>query len=338
MKAVVFDSYGPADVLSIADVPTPSPKPNEVRILVHAASVSAEDPKMRAFDHPPLLWLPVGVLFGFTRPRFRILGMELAGEIDAVGRDVERFRVGDHVFGYTGVRLGAHAEYRCLPESGVLAKKPENVSFAEAAAIPNGALTALVFLRNMAKLEPGERILIHGASGAVGTAAVQLAKHFGAHTTGVCSTRNVDLIGSLGADEVIDYTREDFTRRTGAYDVVFDTVAKTSFARVKPSLTPRGRYLVTQFGARELWQMAWTAMVRGQRIIGGASNFYWTAKDLEELSGLIQAGRLRAVIDRRFSLEEAVLAHRYVEQGHKRGNVVLTLVTEDRVCGRQQLL
>jgi NADPH:quinone reductase-like Zn-dependent oxidoreductase len=172
MRAAVFDRYGPADVLTITELPVPIPKPNEIRIKVHAAGVSAEDPKLRAFDHPPLFWLPVGLLFGFRRPRVRVLGMELAGEVDAVGPEVERFQVGDQVFGYTGIRHGAHAEYRCLVETGVLAHKPSNVDFAEAAALPNGALTALVYLRKLAKLEPGERVLVYGASGAVGTAAV----------------------------------------------------------------------------------------------------------------------------------------------------------------------
>jgi NADPH:quinone reductase-like Zn-dependent oxidoreductase len=325
MRAAIFDRYGPANVLTIAETPTPEPRSNEVRIRVRAASVSAEDPKLRAFDHPPLFRLPVGLLFGFRRPRVRILGMELAGEVDAVGRDVERFRVGDNVFGYTGVRHGAHAEYRCLPERGVLAHKPQNMSFVEAAAVPNGALTALVYLRTMAKLEPRERVLIYGASGSVGTAAVQLAKHLGAHVTGVCSASNVELVAALGADEVLDYTREDFTLRVAEYDVVFDTVVKTSFRQVARTLTDRGRYLVTQFGVREITQMAWTAMVGGKRIIGGASNFHWTAELLEEIAGLVQAGRLRSVVDRQYPLEDVALAHRYVEQGHKRGNVVLTI-------------
>jgi NADPH:quinone reductase-like Zn-dependent oxidoreductase len=325
MRAVVFDRYGPSEVLHIDEVPTPVPRPNEVRIRVHAAGVSAEDPKLRAFDHPALLWLPVGLLYGFVRPRIRVLGMELAGEVEAIGRDVTRFRVGDHVFGYTGIRHGAYAEYRCLPEHGVLAHRPRNLSFVEAAALPNGALTALVYLRAMAKLRREERILIYGASGSVGTAAVQLAKHLGAHVTGVCSTRNLELVASLGADDVLDYTREDFTRRATKYDVVFDTVAKTTFREVSPILTERGRYLLTQFGVRELLQMAWTATVGGKRVLGGASNFHWSAPLLEELAGLVQTGRLKPVIDRQYCFEDAALAHRYVEQGHKRGNVVLTL-------------
>jgi NADPH:quinone reductase-like Zn-dependent oxidoreductase len=325
MRAAVFDRYGPAEVLTIVELPVPTPKANEVRIRVHAAGVSAEDPKLRAFDHPPLLRLPIGLIFGFRRPRVRILGMEFAGEVDAVGCSVERFRVGDQVFGYTGIGNGAHAEYRCLPEHGVLARKPSNASYVEAAALPNGALTALVYLRNMGRLACAERALIYGASGAVGTAAVQLAKFFGAHVTGVCSTRNLALVASLGADEVCDYTREDFTRHAGAYDVVFDTVGKTTFRQVAPALKERGRYLVTHFGLRELWQMGWTAMLGKKRILGGASNFYWTAELLEELAGLFQKGHLRSVVDRRYPLEDVVLAHRYVEQGHKRGNVVLTM-------------
>ena len=295
---------------------------------MHAASVSAEDPKLRAFDHPPLFWLPVGLLFGFRRPRVRVLGMELAGEVDAVGCNVTRFRVGDEVFGYTGIRHGAYAEYRCLPETGVLAHKPRTLSFVEAAALPNGALTALVYLRHLAKVQRDERVLIYGASGAVGTAAVQLAKHLGAHVTGVCSTRNLELVTSLGADEVIDYTRQDFAQHSAAYNVVFDTVGKTSFRQIARTLTERGRYLVTQFGLLELLQMAWTGLAGGKRIIGGASNVHWTAKMLEELAGLHEVGSLRPVVDREYSLDQVVLAHRYVEQGHKRGNVVLRLRSE----------
>lgn len=325
MNAIVFDRYGPADVLTLAQVPTPAPRAREVRVRIHAASVSAEDPKLRAFDHPPLLHLPVGLLFGFRRPRIRILGMELAGVIDAVGSEVTRFQVGDEVFGYTGIWHGAHAEYRCLPESALLVRKPAGTSFAEAAAIPNGGLTALVYLRSMGRLRAGERVLIYGASGAVGTAAVQLAKHLGAHVTAVCSSRNVELVRSLGADHVIDYLREDCTKSSARYDIVFDTVTKLSWSRVRPILTPVGRYLVTQFSLVDLLRMAWTALRKGPRIIGGASNFHWTSEVLEELAALVHDGCLRTVVDRAYPLGEAAEAHRYVERGHKRGNVVLLI-------------
>lgn len=323
MRAVVFKKYGPADVLELTEVDTPVPAANEVRIRIHAATVSAEDPKLRGFNHPPLLRLPIGLLFGFPRPRLSILGMELEGEIDAVGSRVTRFKPGDPVFGYTGARLGAHAEYKCLSGTAVLALKPDSLTYAEAAAAPDGAMTALVYLRNLARVRPGESVLIHGASGAVGTAAVQLAKHLGAHVTAVCSTRNVELVRSLGAAAVIDYTREDFLARRDAYDVVFDTVHKTSFADVRPVLKARGRFLGTQFGIRELLQRAWTSIAGGKRILGCASNMYWNAADLRELGRLMAEGRLKSILDRCYPLAEAAAAHRHVEQGHKRGSVVL---------------
>lgn len=324
MKAVVFTEYGPPEVLRLEDVDRPVPDDDDVLIRVHASTVSAEDPKLRSFAHPPLLWLPMGLLLGFRRPRRPILGMDLAGEVERVGSKVTRFKKGDRVFGYTGVRLGAHAEYKCIPESGILARMPRNMTYEEAAAAPNGALTALVYLRNWAKVEPGERVLVYGASGAVGTAAVQLAKHFGAEVTGVCSTRNVELVRSLGADKVIDYTKENISEAGEVYDVFFDTVGKTSLAQIEGSLGRNGRYLVTVFGARALLQMLWTSLAGGRRVMGGASNFKWTGADLELLRELIEAGRLRSVVDRCYPLAEASAAHRYVEEGRKRGNVVLT--------------
>lgn len=243
--------------------------------------------------------------------------------IEAVGADATRFTVGDRVFGYTGIGLGAHAEYRCLPETGVLAVMPESMTYCEAAAVPNGALTALTYLRNMADLRPGESVLVYGASGAVGTAAVQLAKAFGANVTGVCSTRNVPLVKSLGADEVVDYTRQDFRKSATRYDIIFDTVGRTSMRDASTLLTRRGRYLVTVFGFRDWLRMFWTSLWNGQRMIGGASNFYWMSEDLELLCSLIADGRWQSVIDRIYPWRDVARAHRYVEQGHKRGNVVL---------------
>jgi NADPH:quinone reductase-like Zn-dependent oxidoreductase len=322
MKAIACSEYGSADVLKLVEVATPLPRPREVLVRIHASTVSAEDPKLRAFDHPPLHRPAVALIFGYPRPRRGIWGMEFAGEVVARGEGVTRFQVGDRVFGYTGLGLGAHAEYRCLPETGVLAQMPSNLSYAEAAAIPNGALTALVYLRNLAAIQPGERVLVYGASGSVGTAAVQLAKAFGAHVTGVCSTRNLELVLSLGADEVIDYTARDF-RESGPYDIFFDTIGRTALRDVKSSLAPRGRYLVTVFDFLDTLRMLWTWLRRGQRIIGGASNFHWRAEQLELLCDLIEAGRFKPVIDRSYLLHEAAEAHRYVEEGHKRGNVVL---------------
>jgi NADPH:quinone reductase-like Zn-dependent oxidoreductase len=325
MKAAVFREYGPPEVLAIEEIATPVPKDDELLVRIRAATVSAEDPKMRRFDHPPLFWIPIALLFGYPRPRTRVLGMELSGEVAAVGATVTRFAVGDAIFGYTGIGLGAHAEYRCLSERGVVARKPSGATFEEAAAIPNGALTALVYLRNMARLAPGERVLVYGASGAVGTAAVQLAKHLGAGVTGVCSTRNLDLVRSLGADRVIDYTQESFATERRTYDIVFDTVGQTTFSEVRPVLSHRGRYLVTDFGVRELLQMMWSRLGRGPRVLGGASNFHWNAGDVELLAELMATGRLRAVVDRVYPLSEVVAAHRYVETRRKRGNVVLRM-------------
>jgi NADPH:quinone reductase-like Zn-dependent oxidoreductase len=324
MKALRCFEYGSADVLQLVEVETPVPRRREVLVRIQATTVSAEDPKMRAFDHPPLFRLPVALLFGYPRPRRGIWGMEFAGVIAGVGDGVTRFSVGDRVFGYTGVGLGAHAEYRCLPETGILAQVPPSMTFVEAAAVPNGALTALAYLRNMAGLCSGERVLVYGASGAVGTAAVQLAKALGAQVTGVCSTRNVSLVQSLGADEVIDYTQQDFRQGAAArYDIIFDTVGRTTMKDVRASLTPRGRYLVTVFGLCEMLRMPWTRLRGGQRMIGGASNFHWKPEDLELLCTLIAQGRWASVIDRTYPWLEAAQAHRYVEEGHKRGNVVL---------------
>ena len=323
MKAIACSEYGPADVLQLVEVETPVPRRREVLVRVHATTVSAEDPKLRAFDHPALHRLPVALLYGYPRPRRGIWGMELAGVVAAIGDGVTRFSVGERVFGYTGISLGAHAEYRCLPETGILATIPPSLTYAEAAAIPNGALTALTYLRNLAGLRAGETLLVYGASGSVGTAAIQLAKAFGAHVTGVCSTRNLSLVKSLGADEVIDYTQRDFRQGSARYDIIFDTVGQTSMKDVRASLAPRGRYLATVFGFSDWLHMQWTSLGRGQKMMGSASNFHWKAQDLALLCTLIEEGRWSSVIDRTYPWLDAAQAHRYVEQGHKRGNVVL---------------
>ena len=325
MKAIRCFEYGSAEVLRFVEVATPAPRRGEVLVQIHATTVTAEDPKMRAFDHPAFLSLPIALLVGYPRPRRGIWGMELAGVVSALGRGVTRFEVGDRVFGYTGVGLGAHAEYRCLPETGILAKIPPGMSFAEAAAIPNGGLSALAYLRHMASLQAGEHVLVYGASGSVGTAAVQLAKALGARVTGVCSTKNVALVESLGADAVIDYTARDFRESTSRYDIVFDTIGRTTLKDAQEILTPRGRYLVTVFGLSDCLRMLWTRLTGGQRMIGGASNFYWKPSDLELFCDLSAAGQWRSVIDRTYPWLEAAEAHRYVEAGHKCGNVVLVV-------------
>jgi NADPH:quinone reductase-like Zn-dependent oxidoreductase len=325
MKAIRCFEYGSPEVLQMVELEVPVPRRGEVLVQVHATTVSAEDPKMRAFDHPGFLALPIALLVGYPRPRRGVWGMELAGVVAAVGPGVTRFAVGDRVFGYTGIGLGAHAEYCRVPEAGVLAKIPSRMSCNEAAAVPNGALSALAYLRNLARLRSGEHVLVYGASGAVGTAAVQLAKAFGAKVTGVCSTQNLELVKSLGADQVIDYTERDFRQGPVRYDIVFDTVGRTSMFDVQPVLTPRGRYLVTVFGFRDCLRMVWTWLTGGPRMIGGASNFYWKPEDLHLLCTLFEQGQWTSVIDRTFPWLEAAEAHRYVEQGHKRGNVVLSV-------------
>lgn len=328
MKAIVFTEYGSPEVLQLREVEKPTPKDNEILIKIYATTVTAEDPKHRSFTFPALLWFPIGIMYGFRKPKVSILGSELAGEIEVIGKDVKRFKKGDQVYGITGVRLGAYAEYKCLPENGVLGIKPTNMSYDEAAAIPNGALTALVFLKKKGKIKSGEKVLIYGASGAVGTAAIQLAKYYGAEVTGVCSTKNIELVKSLGADEVIDYTKEDFTSGGRSYDIIFDTVGKTSFSQIKHLLRHNGRYLLTEFGLREIARMLWTSWIGDKKVIGAASNLSWESEDLTFFKELIEAGQLKSVIDRSYSLEQIVDAHTYVEQGHKQGNVVITVAVD----------
>ena len=324
MKAIVYHKYGAPDVLQLDEVETPKPRNTEVLIRIHATTVTAGDVNARGFTFvPPGLGPLARMMLGLRKPKRQILGVELAGEIEAVGRDVKQFKEGDQVFGIDGNGFGAYAEYKCMDEKGALALKPANLTYEEAAAIPFGGTTALGFLRR-GKLESRERVLVNGASGGVGTAAVQLAKHFGAEVTGVCSTANAALVKSLGADYVIDYTKEDFTQSGETYDLILDTVVgKSSFARCRDSLKQNGRYLAVAGGMRALVQMLWTSMIGDKKVIA-VSAAEW-AEDLRFLAELAQAGKFTPVIDRRYPFEQIVEAHRYVDTGRKRGNVVISL-------------
>ena len=327
MKAIVCTKYGSPDVLQLKEVEKPTPRDNEVLIKVHATTVAAVDCEVRRFNKFPLwLWLPVRIGFGITGPRKEILGHELSGEIESVGNDVKLFRKGDQVFAATWNSYGAYAEYKCLPEEGALAVKPANTTFEEAAAVPVGGCTALHFLRK-GKIQSGQKVLINGAGGSIGTFAVQLAKHFRAEVTGVCSTPKLELVKSLGAKKVIDYARQDFTKTGLTYDIIFDAVAKSSFSRCKSSLKPGGKYLTTIPSLGVMLHMLWTKFGQKKAIFtaAGFAPSSEKAKNLIFLKELIESGKLKPVIDRTYPLEQIVEAHRYVDKGHKKGNVVITV-------------
>jgi NADPH:quinone reductase-like Zn-dependent oxidoreductase len=312
MKAIVCTKYGPPDVLQLKEVEKPIPKDNEVLIKIYAASATVSDCIIRSGKVSILLWLPMRIFVGFRRPRKQILGLELAGEVEGTGKDVKRFKKGDQVYAFTGNLFGAYAEYTCLPEDGlhmpadcIMALKPSNTTYDEAAAAPTRGTLALYFLKN-GNIQKGQKVLIYGASGGVGTFAVQIARQFGAKVTGVCSTTNLELVKSLGADEVIDYTKEEFTKRGELYDFIFDAVGKRKSSKLKlqckEALTPNGKYISVDDGTPKI--------------------------DIEYLlllKKLIETGEIKPVIDRCYTLEQIVEAHRYVEKGHKKGNVVITV-------------
>jgi NADPH:quinone reductase-like Zn-dependent oxidoreductase len=322
MKAFVYRRYGGPDVVELADVPKPVPRDNEVLVRIHATTVTSGDWRVRTLCVPTGLGLVARLAFGFTGPRQPIMGSEMAGTIEAVGKDITRFRVGDEVFGFPGGAMGCHAQYRAMPENGRLARKPANLSFEEAASLPFGASTSMHFLRK-AGIRPGDKVLVIGASGGVGTAMVQLAKHFGAEITGVTSTKNLALVTSLGADRVIDYTKHDFTARGETYDIVVDTVGGTSFARCRPVLKDKGRLLAVAAGVPEMLAALWSPLTGSRRVIAGPAAE--RVEDLPEMATLAETGALKPVIDRRYGFAQMAEAHAYVETGRKRGSVVVSV-------------
>lgn len=325
MKAVLHTKFGPPDELRVKEIEKPVPADNELLIKVRATSVTSTDCNVRDFTFVPGVFkIPARLfMFGVFKPRINILGIDIAGEIEAVGKNVRRFKEGDQVFGTPGLAFGAHAQYTCVPEDAVLVIKPADMAWQEAAAIFLGASTALFFLREKGDIQAGHKIIIYGASGAIGTYAVQLAKHFGAEVTGVCSTANLEMVKSLGADKVIDYTKEDYAESGDSYDLILDTVGKTSFSHGKRSLKKNGVFLPVVMNLTELVQIVWTSMRGGKKVKGGVAGE--RVEDLEFFKELFEKGELKPVIDRSYPLEQTVEAFRYVENGHKKGNVVITV-------------
>lgn len=320
MKAIVATRYGPPEVLQVSEVGKPTPNDNEVLIKIHASAVVATDPGFRKGE------LVSRLFTGMTKPKRAIPGDVLDGEIETVGKDVYKFKTGDRIYAACAATQGGQAEYICLPQDGPLAIMPANMSFMQAVGVPDGALGALNFLRDAGKIQPGQKVLINGASGSVGSYSVQLAKYLRTHVTAVCSTANVELVKSLGADQIIDYTKEDFTQRGETYDLIFDAVGKSSFSRCRNVLNATGTYVTTVPAPDFLVQLLWTRNSRGKKtrfVAPGLRSSAQKAQDLAFLTELIEAGNLKSVIDRCYPMEQIREAHRYVETGHKKGNVVI---------------
>jgi NADPH:quinone reductase-like Zn-dependent oxidoreductase len=326
MKAIVWTAYGPPDVLQLREIEKPTPKDNEVLIRIDATTASAGDCEMRSLRLPMFLWVPLRMYVGLRRPRRGIiLGQVLAGQIESVGKDVTRFREGDQVFGSPGFPVGGYAEYASVPEEpedGVLAMKPANMTYEEAAAVVVGGLEALHFLRQ-GNIQSGQRVLINGAGGSIGTIGIQLAKYFGAEVTAVDSTGKLDMLRSIGADQVVDYTQEDFTESGETYDLIFDVVGKASFSGSMRSLKKEGVYLLANPTLSRIVRGRWTSMSGGKKVIAWTASY--KTENLNFLRELIEAGEIRAIIDGRYPLEQTAEAHRYVETGQKKGSVVITV-------------
>lgn len=321
MKAMVCTRYGPPEVLELQELEKPVPKADEIRIKVRASTATAGDCEMRSFTFPLFLWIPLRLFFGVRKPRLKVLGQEFAGEVESAGEEQTLFKKGDRVFGSTELRLGANADHMCLPSSYAIVRMPEGISFEEAATIPTGGMNALFFLRK-AKIQAGQKVLIIGAGGSIGTMAVQLAKLSGAEVTAIDSQEKLGMLLSIGADKVIDYQQEDFTANGETYDVIFDIVGKGSFSKTIKSLKPKGIYLVGNPGMGNIIRQLVPGMKGGRKVVVAAADY--KVKDLRYLSELLAAGKIKAVIDQTFPLEELRQAHHYVESGVKKGNVVIS--------------
>ncbi len=322
MKAVVAERYGPPEVLRIKELATPTPKDNEILIRINATTITSADWRIRSQTVPTGFGLIMRLVFGLRKPRQPILGSELAGVVAAIGKDVTRFKVGDRVFAFSDARMGCHAEYIVLPQNGMVVATPRGLTDEAAAALSFGGTTALDFLRR-GKVQCGEKLLVNGASGAVGTAVVQLARHLGAEVTGVCSRANSDLVRSLGAAHVIDYTQIDFTRSGDTYDLIVDTVGTAPFSRCRRSLKDGGRLLLVLAGLPDMLQGVWVSLTSQHTVIAGPAAVQ--LDDLIHLAALAEAGDFQPVIDRRYPLDQIVEAHRYVDSGRKKGNVIISM-------------
>lgn len=328
MKALTYKAYGSPDVLEVQEFEKPTPADNEILIKIQATNINFGDMFVRnfkavsprQFTMPALLWLPTRITLGINKPNIKILGSEFAGDVVAIGKDVTRFKVGDPVLGYRGITMGASAEYLCVAEDSLVVHKPDNIRYEEATTVPYGALTAISLLRK-ANIQAGQKVLINGASGSIGSAAVQLAKHYGAEVTGVCGTARMEMVKALGADHVVDYSQEDFTQNGETYDLILDVLNKSSFDKCKHSLNSGGIYLLASFKFKQLRQMLWTSFFGDKKVICALSDE--SLDDMLAIKDLVDTGAIKAVIDRCYPIEQAAEAHRYIEAGHKRGSVVL---------------